>query len=112
MVATTMEDKIYKICRAIDWQAACQAGFYDGSHDDVRDGFIHFSTAEQIPGTLTKHFDGQTGLVIVSFEAALLGDALKWEASRGGKIFPHLCARLDTSLAGDVQTLSEYLEKS
>src|SRR5262245_12431429 len=81
---------IYKICTAAEWREAERSGVYEGSVADRRDGFIHFSTAEQAPTTAAKHFAGQPDLVLVSVEAAILGDRLKWEPSRGGALFPHL----------------------
>ncbi len=85
---------IYKICTAAEWQQAEQAGAYRGSAVDHRDGFIHFSTAAQAAETAAKHFAGQRDLVLLSVDAAMLGDRLKWEASRGGALFPHLYGEL------------------
>ena len=68
---------------------------YRGSADDRRDGFIHFSTAAQVAGTVAKHFAGQTGLFLIAVDADALGEALKWEPSRGGALFPHLYGELD-----------------
>lgn len=85
---------VYKICRGAEWQAAIAAGRYDGSPDDVRDGFIHLSTAEQLEGTLARHFHGIDDLVVIAFDAATLGTALRWEPSRGGALFPHLYGSL------------------
>ena len=53
---------IYKILRATDWHDAERDGMFRGSPDDRRDGFIHFSTAEQTPGTYEKYFSGVPGL--------------------------------------------------
>jgi len=75
------------------------AGRYDGSSDDRRDGFIHFSAADQLGGTLAKYFRDRPDLVLVAFETAALGDALKFEPSRGGDLFPHLYGSLPTALA-------------
>ena len=86
---------IYKICPASAWREAERQGAYRGSPDDVRDGFIHFSTAAQVPGTAAKHFAGQRGLFLIAVDADALGDALKWELSRGGDLFPHLYGELD-----------------
>ena len=86
---------IYKICHASEWHAAERAGVYAGSAADRRDGFIHFSTAEQVAETASKHFSGQRGLVLVSVDAEILGRRLKWEPSRGGALFPHLYAALE-----------------
>ena len=60
----------------------------------MRDGFIHFSTAEQLAETAAKHFAGQTDLVLVAVDGDTLGALLKWEPSRGGALFPHLYAAL------------------
>lgn len=81
---------IYKILRAAEWQALKAAGETAGAPVDLADGFIHFSTAEQAPGTVARHFADEDGLVLVAVEAEPLGAALKWEVSRGGKLFPHL----------------------
>jgi uncharacterized protein (DUF952 family) len=85
---------IYKICERASWRLAEQTGTYGGSEADVRDGFIHFSTAAQLAGTMAKHFSGQRELVLVAVDADALGPALKWERSRGGELFPHLYAAL------------------
>jgi uncharacterized protein (DUF952 family) len=86
---------IYKICPASAWREAELRGVYLGSADDLRDGFIHFSTAAQVAETVRKHFFGQTGLFLVAVNADALGGALKWEPSRGGGLFPHLYGELD-----------------
>ena len=85
---------IYKICPAAEWDAAVRAGIYRGSPVDLRDGYIHFSTADQVAETAAKHFAGQVDLVLVAIDADALGSDLKWEASRGGALFPHLYADL------------------
>ena len=86
---------IYKICPAPAWREAERAGVYRGSADDARDGFIHFSTADQLAGTLDKHYRGQAGLFLITLDADRLGEALRWEPSRGGDLFPHLYGELD-----------------
>jgi uncharacterized protein (DUF952 family) len=85
---------IYKICERTAWRLAEQSGNYAGSAADARDGFIHFSTAAQLAGTMAKHFAGQRELLLVAVDADALGEALKWEPSRGGDLFPHLYAAL------------------
>ena len=96
---------IYKICPATEWRAAERAGVYAGSAVDQRDGFIHFSTAEQVAETTAKHFSGQRDLVLVSADAANLGRRLKWEPSRGGALFPHLYGALELSAVLRVEPL-------
>ncbi len=90
---------IFKILAVVEWETASKTGSYHGSPDDKRDGFIHFSAAHQLDGTARKYFQGHNGLVLVAFDPETLGPALKWEASRGGDLFPHLYGTLDTSLA-------------
>lgn len=96
---------IYKICDEPSWREAVAEGLYYGSVHDVRDGFIHFSTAEQLSGTAAKHFAGQTGLLLIAVAAARLGPSLKWEPSRGGALFPHLYGYLPVSAATRVWPL-------
>lgn len=85
---------IYHMCRRQEWLDAQAAGSYAGSSQDAADGFIHFSTATQVVESAAKHRTGQTGLVLLAVEAARLGEALKWEPSRGGQLFPHLYGAL------------------
>lgn len=85
---------IYKVLRAHEWRAAQAEGAVNGSPDDLRDGFIHLSTREQLAGTLDRHFAGEAELVVLEVAAERLGAALKWEASRGGALFPHLYGTL------------------
>jgi uncharacterized protein (DUF952 family) len=89
-LAVIHQATIYKICRPDEWARAERAGVFHGSPDDRCDGFIHFSTAAQVPGTVEKYFTGESGLVLVAVDAVKLGAALKWEPSRGGALFPHL----------------------
>ena len=81
---------IYKIFRHSEWQAFRNAGETQGAPVDISDGFIHFSNADQVSETAAKHFAGETELTLLAFDAASLGEALKWEPSRGGRLFPHL----------------------
>lgn len=81
---------IYKIFRAPEWQHLQAEGRTDGAPIDVADGYIHFSTAGQAAETAAKHFAGEEDLVLLALDTETLGDALKWEPSRGGQLFPHL----------------------
>ena len=87
---------IYKIFRAAEFQAFTQRGRSAGAPIDLTDGYIHLSTATQLPGTLAKHFAGEDGLQLLALEGDSL-DALRWEPSRGGDLFPHLYAPLEFS---------------
>lgn len=92
---------IYKIVDASIWHEAIEAGVFTGAAIDLQDGFIHFSAANQAKETLQKYFAGKPDLVLISVEADSLGDALKWEVSRGGDLFPHLYANLPISAVVD-----------
>lgn len=81
---------IFKILSRAEWQAAEQSGVFAGSPVDLTDGFIHFSTAAQVEETAARHFAGQSDLLLVAVDPGRLGDALRWEPSRGGDLFPHL----------------------
>ena len=96
---------IYKICPDNLWRAAERVGVFAGAPIDVADGFIHFSTAAQVVETATKHFAGKDDLLLVRVHAEKLGDALKWEVSRGGALFPHLYAPLKTADVRRVEPL-------
>jgi len=85
---------IYKIFRANEWAALQAEGQTSGAPVDLADGFVHFSTADQVMETAARHFSGAEGLVLLAVDAGGLGLALKWEASRGGALFPHLYAPL------------------
>ena len=97
--------KIYKICPASAWREAERLGVFRGSPVDLRDGFIHFSTASQVEETARKHFAGQIGLFLIAVDADALGDALRWERSRYDELFPHLYGELDLGAVTDVMEL-------
>ena len=90
---------IFKLLTAPEWQAALSAGVFAGSAVDLADGYIHFSTAAQAPETARRYFCGLTDILLVALEADTLGEALVWEPSRGGDLFPHLYGPLDPALA-------------
>lgn len=94
-----MSVTIYKIVPSALWSAAIDTGSFAGSAADVADGFIHFSTAEQVRETAAKHFAGASDLLLVAVPVSALGRSLKWEPSRRGDLFPHLYAPLPVDAA-------------
>lgn len=88
---------IYKVLRAEEWAALQAAGRSQGAPVDMADGYIHFSTADQLATTLSKHFAGQDGLTLLACNAESLSPDLRWEPSRGGALFPHLYRELRLS---------------
>jgi uncharacterized protein (DUF952 family) len=85
---------IYRILTQQAWSKAQADGVFCGSEHDVRDGFIHFSTAAQVAETAAKHYTRMTGLVLLWVNVEPIAHALRWEVSRGGASFPHLYAAL------------------
>jgi len=81
---------IYKICDTAQWREAERLQLFRGAGIDAQDGYIHFSSADQVADTAGKHFAGMADLVLVAVDAQALGTALKWEPARGGALFPHL----------------------
>ena len=81
---------IYKIFLRPEWDALRDLGSSLGAPVDLADGYIHYSAAPQLAETAAKYFAGQRDLVLVACDADRLGEALKWEPSRGGALFPHL----------------------
>ena len=96
---------IYKIAPAALWREAERAGAFTGAPVDLADGFIHFSTAEQVRETAARHFAGQSDLVLAAIHVAALGSALRYEPSRGGALFPHLYGTLPLSAVRWVKPL-------
>ena len=81
---------IYKVLRTPEWAQMQRDGHTAGAPVDLSDGYIHFSTAVQLPVTLSKHFAGESGLVLLACDPQAMKDDLRWEPSRGGDLFPHL----------------------
>jgi uncharacterized protein (DUF952 family) len=95
---------VYKIVGRAAWAEAQAAGTFLGAEIDLKDGYIHLSTAGQAAETARRHFAGIDDLVLVAFEAEGL-DGLRWEPSRGGDLFPHVYGALDPALAVEVRPL-------
>lgn len=85
----------YKLVDADEWRAAGDA--YDGSAADRADGYIHMSTSAQLAGTAARHYRGRENLLLLDVDTDRLGDAVVWEPSRGGALFPHIYGPLPRS---------------
>jgi len=85
-----MLDAIYHICRRSDWDAPGTPGLYTGPSAAASEGFLHFSTREQVVESAARHWAGVDGLVLLTVDAGRLGTSLRWEPARGGALFPHL----------------------
>src|SRR3712207_6360500 len=96
---------IYKICPVLLWRVAEKLGFFEGAPIDIQDGYLHFSMDKQVRETAAKHFAGRTDLLLIAIDADSLGEALRYEPSRGGDLFPHLYAPLSLSAVRWVKPL-------
>lgn len=96
---------IYRILPAADWAAAKAAGRFAGSAHDIRDGFIHFSTAAQVAETAAKHYAGLDDLVLLYVKTESLSAPLKWEKSRNDDLFPHLYGDLPVAAVHRIEPL-------
>ena len=85
---------IYKIFRSDEYAAFVAAGRTKGAPIDIADGYVHFSTTDQVKVTASKHFAGEDGLKLLGLDSDRLAPDLKWEPSRGGALFPHLYREL------------------
>ena len=86
-----MPDQIaYKIMSSAELQQMQRDGVFRGSPADIADGYIHLSCGSQLAATWEKHFNGVNGLVLAAVDLSRLGDAVRWEPSRGGQLFPHI----------------------
>lgn len=101
-----LPDVAFKILSRADWRAALAEGRYDGSAVDLADGFIHLSAADQLEATAAKHYAGQTDLMLVEVDLTALGEALVWEPSRGGALFPHIYGPLPVAATRGARGLS------
>ncbi len=103
----TRTDPVYKLLPAREWEQARARGRFEGSAVDVRDGYIHLSARDQVVETAARHFAEGTDLVLLSVDPVRLGEALRWEASRGGALFPHVYGPLPLDAVTAVNALRE-----
>lgn len=96
----------FKILSRADWRATLAEGAYVGSPVDHADGYIHLSAADQLAVTAAKHYAGQADLILVEVDLAALGEALAWEPSRGGALFPHIYGPLPVAATRRARALS------
>ena len=59
------------------------------------EGFVHCSTDDQLAATIERHFAGIDQLVLLRLDPVRLADALQWDESRPGEVFPHVYRALD-----------------
>ena len=97
MTSVSSPPVAFKVLTADQWEGLQSSGVFTGAPVDLADGYIHLSTADQLEETLAKHFAGQANLTIADIDLTALGDTVRWEASRGGQLFPHIYGVLPMS---------------
>jgi uncharacterized protein (DUF952 family) len=103
-----MSDRIvYKVMSAAELEQMQRDGVFRGSPADIADGYIHLSCGSQLAETLKKHFSGVDGLVLAAVDLSRLGDAVRWEPSRGGELFPHIYGLLPVAAVVSVAALDQ-----
>jgi uncharacterized protein (DUF952 family) len=103
-----MEQNVYKILRKTEWATALENGVFSGAPIDIEDGFIHFSTRNQVEETAAKHFADEDNLFLLEINVDDLDkEALKWEVSRNNDLFPHLYAALELDMVSQVWQLNK-----
>lgn len=101
----------YKVLTA-DQMRALEADSFEGAPVDVADGFIHLSTAAQLTETVDRHFEGQRDLWVAAIDLEALGDAVKWEPSRGGALFPHIYGAMPLEVVVAYSPLERHEDRS
>jgi len=80
----------YKVLTTPQMAQFAADGVFKGAPVDLADGYIHLSALPQLAETIDKHFAGLSDLFVAVVDLLALGDAVKWEVSRGGALFPHV----------------------
>lgn len=93
---------IYHITTAELWQTAQPTGSYEAP-SLAAEGFIHCSVEDQLAGVLDRYFSGQTGLVKLRIDSALLVSPLIYEWSDSvSDTFPHVYGPINTDAVEEV----------
>lgn len=98
---------IFHVTTAPIWQQAVAAGEYRQSTLDrtlEEEGFIHCSTAAQVPGTLARFYQGIDDLVRLEIDPALVGAEVRYEGDP--EAFPHIYGPLPVGAVVAVEPVS------
>ena len=88
----------YKILSHEEFAAWQRDGVFAGSATDLADGFIHLSARSQVAGTVARYYAGRADLLLVAVDLTKLGDAVRWEASTSGALYPHVYGVLPSAV--------------
>ncbi|MEU7323008.1 DUF952 domain-containing protein [Streptomyces griseoviridis] len=85
---------ILHLTERVLWDEARARGVYEMSTRGrtlQEEGFVHCSTAAQLPATAAAFYADLDDLVVLVIDPALLGVPVRYEAARpGGEEFPHV----------------------
>lgn len=110
---------IFHITTQAQWQKALLQGFYLADSLE-KEGFIHASTARQVPKVFSAFYADQADLVLLAIALEKLDSEVKWEApvhpegKRADSItetekFPHIYGKINLS-AVTVVSLRDFLQ--
>ena len=87
-----LDNQIYKVLTLNEWEKAQVSGLII-TELDIKDGFIHLSSAAQLNATLSLYFAKEESVVLLQVDHSQTHDRIKFEApippgNRSGS-FPH-----------------------
>ncbi len=86
---------IYHITTQTEWEDAQRKGFYEAD-TLASEGFMHCSTEDQVPGVLSRYYQGRTGLVKLTIQKDKVERPLIFElAGSINELFPHIHGQLN-----------------
>lgn len=91
----------YHLARKADWAKGKELGLYTGSAEDLKDGFLHFSTAKHIEQSCRLYRKGEDNLILIEVNLQELKKSdksgeMKWDpVPSRGEPFPHLYGALE-----------------
>ena len=96
-----MTNDVYKILTKDEWRQG-KASSKIITKLDLKDGFVHLSTASQLNASLSLYFADESSVVLAQINLSKIKNNLKYEVSsntnnRSGK-FPHFYGILNTNM--------------
>ena len=100
-----LDNQIYKVLTLNEWEKAQASGVII-TELDIKDGFIHLSTAAQLNATLSLYFAKEESVVLQQVDHSQTHDRIKFEApiptgNRSG-LFPHYYGDLNIDAVSQV----------
>ncbi|VAV90972.1 hypothetical protein MNBD_ALPHA06-2056 [hydrothermal vent metagenome] len=84
-----LPENLYRLCSLAEWEKVVACGFLKANADDIRDGFIHLSLAEQVEQTAMKFYQQTTDLHLLGIKSAAIREIVRLEAGGSGQNYPH-----------------------